>query len=330
MTIFQANLNCELKLMTDQPQRDEAADDSAALEFTVTDKGQRLDKLLVDQLPDLSRMQIQTLIKDGHITVNGEQIKPGIKLKGGEQVRVVIPPAPQTTMLPESIPLSVLYEDAEIAVIEKPAGLVVHPGSGVESGTLVNALLARYPEIGQMVGSERRQGIVHRLDRDTSGLMVVARTKRALNRLMQQFQERTVEKTYIALLERTPKTSTGRIEAPIARDPKQRKRMAVNRDGRPAVTEFTVIESSLRDGQALVEVKLLTGRTHQIRVHMAFIGCPIVGDTVYGYRKQRLGLKRHFLHAAKLAFDHPQTGQRLEFESPMPAGLQNVLAKLRW
>lgn len=298
-------------------------------EIIVTETGQRLDKVLVDHFPDLSRAQLQTYIKNGDITVNGEQVKPGVKLRGGEVIRVEIPETVQTTMQPENIDLDVLYEDSELAVINKPAGLVVHPGTGVSSGTLVNALLSRYPEIGQMFGSERRQGIVHRLDKETSGLIVIARTKPALNRLMTQFQDRTVDKGYLALLERVPKTLTGRIEAPIARDPQQRKRMAAVRDGKPAITEFKVIESDFREGQALVEVKLLTGRTHQIRVHMALIGCPIVGDTIYGFRKQRLGLKRHFLHAAKLAFDHPKTGERMTFELPLPAGLQNVLEKLR-
>jgi 23S rRNA pseudouridine1911/1915/1917 synthase len=298
-------------------------------EFTVNDAGQRLDKLLVEQFPDMSRAQLQNYVKEGFITVNGETVKPGAKLRGGEVIRIDIPPTKVTELQPENIELNVLYEDADIAVIDKQAGLVVHPGTGVTSGTLVNALLARYPEIGQMYGSERRQGIVHRLDRETSGLMVIARTKAALNKLMSQFQDRTVEKSYLALLERTPKTETGRIEAPIARDPLQRKKMAVVRDGKPAITEFKILESNLKDGQALVEVKILTGRTHQIRVHMAFIGSPVVGDNVYGFRKQRLGLKRHFLHAAKLTFKHPRTGEQMHFESPLPAGLQNMLEKLR-
>ncbi len=301
----------------------------SALEFNVTEAGQRLDKLLVDHLPDLSRVQIQQYIKDGQITVNGVPAKPAMKLKGGELVRVELPPPTSTDMQPEAIELDIVYEDQDLAVINKPAGMVVHPGTGVSSGTLVNALLARYPEIGQIHGSERRQGIVHRLDKETSGLMVIARNKPTMDRLMRQFQERTVDKTYIALLERVPKTLTGRIEAPIARDPQQRKRMAVVRDGKMAITEYKVLETDLRDGQALVEVNLLTGRTHQIRVHMAFIGCPIVGDTVYGFRRQRLGMKRHFLHAARLAFTHPRTGERLKFEAPLSAGLQNTLEKLR-
>jgi 23S rRNA pseudouridine1911/1915/1917 synthase len=212
-------------------------------------------------------------------------------------------------------------------VINKPAGLIVHPGSGNETGTLVNALLARYPQIIEMNYAPKRRGIVHRLDKDTSGLILVAKNSIAMTRLTAQFQHRTVEKTYIALLERMPKTSTGRIEVPIARDPVRRKKMAVSREGRPAVTEFTVVER-FNDGRVLVRVKPLTGRTHQIRVHMAFIGCPIVGDDLYGYRKQRL-LDRQFLHASRLCFDHPRTGERLCFEVPLPDDLEAVLSTLR-
>lgn len=299
------------------------------MEFTVTEAGQRLDKLVADHLKHLSRAQVQTMIKDGHITVNGEPVKAGVKLRGGETVHITIPEEAETAPQAETIPLTIVYEDSEIAVIDKPAGMVVHPAAGNETGTLVNALLARYPEIIEMKDTEGRQGIVHRLDKETSGLMVIARNDLALEDLMAQFQERTVEKTYIALLERAPKTETGRVEAAIARDPKQRKRMAVVREGKPAITEFKVIDDNFKDGQALVELNLLTGRTHQIRVHMAFIGCPVVGDTVYGFRKQRLGLKRNFLHAARLSFDHPKTTDRLTFESPLPRGLQNILDKLR-
>lgn len=305
--------------------------DGQTLEFIVQSAGERLDRLILAQTGDaLSRTQVQALIKEGRVTVNGVRVKPGVKLKGGEQVQVIIPPRPtQAGVQPEAIPLSVLYDDDDIAVIDKPAGMTVHPGVGNETGTLVSALLARWPGIAQADPEEKRAGIVHRLDKDTSGLMVIAKHDRARRQLMAQFQSRTVEKVYIALVERAPQTRTGRIEAPIGRDPQQRKRMAVIRGGRPAVTEYEVVDSQLKGDRALLRVRLLTGRTHQIRVHLAFIGCPIVGDTVYGFRKQRLGLKRHFLHAAELAFDHPTSGQRLRFESPLPAGLQEVLAKLR-
>ncbi|MBZ0290567.1 MAG: RluA family pseudouridine synthase [Anaerolineae bacterium] len=301
------------------------------LQFTVENAGERLDKLIVEHVGDsLSRAQIQALIKDGQVTVNGAQVKAGVKLKGGEQISLTIPTREEAeTVQPEAIPLTVLYEDKDIAVIDKPAGMTVHPGVGNETGTLVSAMLARWPEIAKMNTNEKRAGIVHRLDKDTSGLVVIAKNDVSRRRLMAQFQARTVEKTYIALLEKIPPTQVGRIEAPIARDPNQRKRMAVVRGGKPAITEYKVVESDFSGEQALVRVNLLTGRTHQIRVHMAFIGAPIVGDVVYGFRKQRVKLKRHFLHAAELSFDHPRTGERLHFESPLPSGLTNVLEKLR-
>jgi 23S rRNA pseudouridine1911/1915/1917 synthase len=301
------------------------------IEFTVDIPGERLDKLIVAEVGDnLSRAQIQTLIKEGLVMVNGAQVKPGVKLKGGERISLTIPAQPDNDIVkPEAIPLTVLYDDKDIAVIDKPAGMTVHPGEGNETATMVSAMLSRWPEIGKMATNQKRAGIVHRLDKDTSGLVVIAKNDVSRRRLMEQFQARTVEKTYIALLEKIPPTQVGRIEAPIARDPNQRKRMAVVRGGKPAITEYQVIESDYSGDQALVKVNLMTGRTHQIRVHMAFIGAPIVGDVVYGFRKQRLGLKRHFLHAAELAFDHPRTGERLHFESPLPPGLANTLEKLK-
>ena len=298
-------------------------------QFTADAPGERLDKTLVARFGDqLTRSQIQTLIKDGQVTVNGEAVKAGVKLKGGETVAVAVPPPrADPTVEPEDIPLSVVYDDDDLAVINKPAGLIVHPGSGNETGTLVNAILARYPEVAQISHTPKRRGIVHRLDKDTSGLIIVARNGAAMRRLMEQFQRRTVEKRYLALLEHTPKTTTGRITAPIDRDPIRRKQMAVARDGKPAITEFTVIER-FADGKALVQVNLLTGRTHQIRVHMAFIECPIVGDGVYGFRKQRL-LERQFLHASRLCFDHPRTNERMCFEAPLPRELESLLEQLR-
>jgi len=292
----------------------------------------RLDLFVLEHVDGLSRTQVQTLIREGQITVDGKIEKTGFKFKGGETVNVTIPAIEETTLEPEDIDLNIIYEDDDLAVINKPAGMVVHPGIGHETGTLVNAILGRYPELADMMDdpdTEDRLGIVHRLDKGTSGLIVVARNKTTLLHLMNQFQERTVDKVYLALLENAPKSPVGRVEAPIARDPRQRKRMWVDRDGKPAVTEFTVIDDSYQEGRAMVKLKLLTGRTHQIRVHMAFIGCPVVGDAIYGRRKQRLKLKRQFLHAAELAFDHPTTGERMEFSIPLPEGLQNILEKLR-
>lgn len=297
------------------------------IEFTVEHKGERLDKLLVTQVPELTRSQLQALIKDGNVTVDGVGGKPALKLRGGESIRIVIAPPPPAELTPESMSLEVLYEDAQLAVLNKPAGLVVHPGAGIDSGTLANGLLARYPELAGMKG-QRRQGIVHRLDKYTSGVLVIARTETALNGLMQQFQSRTVEKRYIALLEAAPSPASGRIDQPIARDPSERIKMAVIRTGRPSVTEYQTLEV-YPNGMALVSIRLLTGRTHQIRVHFAHLGCPVVGDTTYGLRKQRVKLGRTFLHAAVLAFDHPGSGARMRFEAPLPTELTNVLSALR-
>lgn len=298
------------------------------VEFRADKGGDRLDKAIMARIGErLSRTQIQGLIKAGAVTVDGTAFKAGQKLKGGELIRVHLPdPTPDETVMPEALPLHVVYEDSSLAVIDKPAGLVVHPGAGNRTGTLVNALLARYPQLADMPYDAARRGIVHRLDKDTSGLLVVALRSAAQRRLMAQFQARTVEKVYLALVERIPRTSIGRIEAPIMRDPQRRTRMMVSRDGRPAVSEFTVVEA-FKSGRALLRVRLLTGRTHQIRVHLAFIDSPIVGDRVYGFRKP--GLSRQFLHAAQLCFDHPRTGERLCFESPLPDDLEAALARER-
>ncbi len=297
--------------------------------FTAQSAGERLDKIVSARVGDqLTRTQVQTLIRDGQVTVDGEVIKPGIKLKGGEKIVVTVPPVPEDqTVEPEAISLEIVYEDTDLAVINKPAGLVVHPGTGNQTGTLVNAILELYPQIAEMNYAPKRRGIVHRLDKNTSGLILIAKRAPALHRLMAQFQARTIDKTYIALLERTPKTPTGRIEVPIGRDTNNRRKMSPQRDGRPAISEYTVVER-FEDGRVLVQVKLLTGRTHQIRVHMAFINCPIVGDTLYGYRKQTL-MRRQFLHAWRLCFDQPRTGERLCFESPLPHALEAVLVSLR-
>lgn len=304
--------------------------DSEQIGFTTgpDEVGERLDKVLVARLGDrLTRSQIQALIKDGQATVNGAAVKTGLKLKGDEQIALTIPPPPEDDSVePEPIALDIIYEDDDLAVINKPAGLVVHPGAGNRSGTLVNAILARYPQIAEMRYAPQRRGIVHRLDKDTSGLILIAKRAPAMRHLINQFQQRTVDKVYLALVEKPPKTSIGRIDLPIARDPNQRTRMSVQRDGRPAVSEFTVLER-FNSGPALLEVKLLTGRTHQIRVHLAYIGSPIVGDAVYGYRKQRL--RGQFLHAARLCFDHPRSGERLCFEAPLPERLQTLLDELR-
>lgn len=288
--------------------------------------GQRLDQFVASAVSDLSRNQAQQLIRDGHIRVNDEPSRPAYRLATGDQVMVTVPPAPSDDVLPENIPLNVLYEDDDLAAISKPADMVVHPAYGNTSGTLVNAALARWPQMAQ-VGGPERAGVVHRLDKSTSGVIVLAKTTAALEALQAQFKARTVYKRYVALVEGVPPSSAGLIEAPIGRDPKRRKRMAVMRDGREASTRYNLLEDF--NTHTLLELEPLTGRTHQIRVHLAWLGNPVVGDTVYGYRKQRIKLKRLFLHAAELHVDSPSTGERLKFEALLPDGLVDVLVKLR-
>jgi 23S rRNA pseudouridine1911/1915/1917 synthase len=218
----------------------------------------------------------------------------------------------------------VVYEDTELLVITKPAGMVVHPAAGHQQSTLVNALLARYPSLS--VGDEGRPGIVHRLDRDTSGLMLVARTQPALEHLREQFRTRRVKKTYLALVHGAPPTPEGVIEAPIARDPRARKRMAVLSGGRPARTGYRLITEM--DGYSLLAVSPETGRTHQIRVHLAWLGVPVVGDRVYGRRRERVDTPRQFLHAWRLSFDHPSGAGRINLESPLPDDLRGALRNI--
>jgi 23S rRNA pseudouridine1911/1915/1917 synthase len=303
-------------------------------EFTVQEAGERLDKVVLAELPQLSRGLIQLMIRDGRITVDRKILKPAERMKGGEVVVVNIPENTTNPIQAEEIPLTILFEDQHLAVVEKPAGLVVHPARGNENGTLVNALLARYPELQDQLASddeleESRMGIVHRLDKDTSGIMVVARTTTARLHLAEQFHNRTVDKLYYALVERSPKTLTGRIEAPIKRDPGNPRRMRVMAGGRESQTSFEIIDNDFRDGQALLKVKIYTGRTHQIRVHMAFIGCPVVGDALYGFRKRRINMNRHCLHATHLEFNHPITEERMIFDSPLPEDLQEIILALR-
>ena len=291
--------------------------------------GERLDKWLARQLPDHSRTEIQRWIKDGLVRVNGRASKPGYKLEPGDVVEVDVPAAvPYLDVTPEPIPLDIVYEDEDLLVIDKPAGMVVHPAPGHTRGTLVNAILYHCPDL-QGIGGVERPGIVHRLDKDTSGLILVAKNDKTHRELQRQFKEREVEKAYLALVEGQLHPPLGRIEAPIGRDRHHRKRMTVTRDGREAITEYTVLKHF--DDYTLVEARPLTGRTHQIRVHFAFIGHPLAGDTVYGRRKQRLKpwLQRHFLHAHRLSFRLPRTGERVTFTSPLPADLQAVLERLK-
>jgi 23S rRNA pseudouridine1911/1915/1917 synthase len=288
-----------------------------------------LDKFLAAQLPQYSRARLQGLIKDGQVRV-GKSVakKSGLMLEGGENVEVDVPPPQPVDLIPEDIPLDVIFENNDLIVVNKPAGLVVHPAAGHAQGTLIHAVLAHAPEI-EGVGGEIRPGLVHRLDKDTSGLIVLAKNELTQRFLQDQFQKREVEKTYIALVDGHPKSASGRVDAPIGRDLRERKRMAVvsTAKGRPAITDYRVAEKF--EDHSLLELTPHTGRTHQIRVHLAFIGCPVVGDRVYGKRKPSLPLPRHFLHAFRLKLQIPGETSFMLFEAPLPSELVEILKFLR-
>ncbi|MGE5173123.1 MAG: RluA family pseudouridine synthase [Betaproteobacteria bacterium] len=306
---------------------------------TVTEKhvGKRLDIFIAHYEPRVSRSRIQTLIKDGLALVNGKQEKPGYKVKLGEQVTLDLPERKIHDVLPEAIPLHIIYEDPHIVVLNKPPGLVVHPAPGNYTGTLVNALLYHYgslPSLGPGAqGNEReRAGIVHRLDKDTSGVMVVARTQEALRSLSAQFKKRIVKKRYVALVAGVIKKGSGTIEVGLGRHVKERKKISVHtHSAREAVTSF-VVKERYKD-VTLVEVEIKTGRTHQIRVHMAHIGHPVLGDRVYGGPKvAKIGdipIERQMLHAESLLILHPETGHPMTFSVPPPEDMTAVIEKMR-
>ncbi|MFZ5917632.1 MAG: RluA family pseudouridine synthase [Chloroflexota bacterium] len=288
--------------------------------------GARIDRLIASEVADLSRAAVQRLIKDERLTVNARTTRASYRVGSGDLVTLHVPSPQAIEIYPESLPLQVLHEDASLIVVDKPAGMVTHPAHGHTTGTLVNALLAYCPALTTMPDRERA-GLVHRLDKDTSGVIVVAKTEAARQALQAQFKARAVHKTYLALIEGHPEPAAGRIDAPIGRDAQHRKRMAVIHEGRQAITDYRVLEHF--DEHSLVQAAPHTGRTHQIRVHMAFIGHPIVGDRVYGYRRQRLPLNRHFLHATHITLTHPATGQMVEFHSELPGDLSALLDRLR-
>jgi 23S rRNA pseudouridine1911/1915/1917 synthase len=289
----------------------------------------RLDKFLVGQLQEFSRSRIQGLIADGFVEVDGRAAKKaGQMLERGDTITVRIPPRAPTDLLREEIPLDVIFENDDLVVVNKPAGMVVHPAAGHASGTLVNAMLAYDPDL-EGIGGEERPGVVHRLDKETSGLILLARNERAHRFLQDQFRLRNVEKTYLALVDGAPPTPSGRVEAPIGRDPGHRKRMAIVSEsrGREAISEYKTMER-FRD-HTLLEFHPLTGRTHQIRLHCAFLGCPIVGDVVYGRKKPSLAIDRHFLHAQRLKVMLPGERAPRVFEAPLPQELERILEMLR-
>jgi 23S rRNA pseudouridine1911/1915/1917 synthase len=312
--------------------------ESGALTFVVggEEAGARLDAFLAARIEGLSRTAVKRLADDGDVLVDGRAAKPSYKLQGGERIEVELPAPPATELIPEDIPLDIVFEDDEVVVVNKPAGMVVHPAAGVHTGTLANALVFHFQQLSER-GGAFRPGLVHRLDRDTSGLVVVAKTAVAHEKLSDQFRARTVFKSYVALVHGVLKEEQGRIEQPLARDPKNRTRMAVVRGGREAITLWRVRRQYER--LALLDVKIKTGRTHQIRVHLAWIRHPVVGDETYGMgrdqnvpdarlRARISALGRQFLHAERLAFEHPRTGERLIFNAPLPAEMAEFLAAL--
>jgi 23S rRNA pseudouridine1911/1915/1917 synthase len=301
----------------------------SSAQLNVTESGARLDRYISDHMPELSRAAVQRLIEDGHILVDNIARKASYRLQAGEMLSVRIPPPEPATPRAEQISLDILFENDDLIVVNKPAGMVVHPAAGHSDGTLVNAILGHCPTLN--VGGVERPGIVHRLDSETSGIIVVAKNDKAMRDLQAQFKSRSVKKTYLALVEGMVRPPNGKIDAPIGRDPKYRQKMAVisNQHGmrtRDAVTVYHKLADL--DAYSLLKVEPQTGRTHQIRVHLAFMGFPVVADAVYGKRKNAIGLTRHFLHAWKITFTLPSDGQVVSFVAPLTEDLRVVLAGL--
>jgi 23S rRNA pseudouridine1911/1915/1917 synthase len=288
--------------------------------LVVDEPGVRLDKYVAEKCLELSRSQAQKLVADGNITVNDRVAKSGVKLHVGDRVKIILPPPPPSPLSPEAIPLNIIYEDNDLLVIDKPAGLPIHPAPGHYSHTLVNAILSYVPHLPESDDS-LRPGIVHRLDKDASGVMVVAKNSMAQVNLINQFKTRSVVKAYLVLVKGHLTPGEGVIEAPIGRDPRNRKRMAVVAEGKEARTQYYVIKHV--GDYTLVEVRPETGRTHQIRVHLPAIGYPVVGDPVYGVKSPRLS--RPFLHACRLGFKLPSSGEYVEFTSNLPPDLEQAL-----
>ena len=291
-------------------------------QHTAETAGERLDLFVARFWPELSRAQAQRLIAEGQVLVDGLPKRPSHRMAAGECVTVEIPGPRPSALEPQHLPVAVVYQDPELLVVDKPAGLVVHPGPGHPDRTLVNALLALIPDL-KGIGGELRPGIVHRLDRDTSGLILIAKSQRMHDALSAAFERRQVQKTYLAVVHGTPEASEGVIDAPIARDRASRQRMAVVEGGRAATTHYRVLGSG--GGFSLVEVRPETGRTHQIRLHLAAIRHSVAGDAVYGVRGDQQLAPRQLLHAWRLSFAHPLTGARLELESPIPEDFLRAL-----
>lgn len=292
-------------------------------DYVITDQTGRIDKVLTTLEPEITRSQLKNLINDGHVTVNGQAVKPKYKVQAGDKISLVKPEPQSLELTPENIPLDIVYEDDDVIVVNKPQGMVVHPAPGHPDHTLVNALLYHSPL--STINGTFRPGIVHRIDKDTSGLLMVAKNDLAHQSLAEQLRNKTNKREYLALVYGQIKEDEGTIDAPLGRNPQDRKKQAVVKGGRHAVTHFKVIKRY--DNFTLVKCILETGRTHQIRVHMKYIGHPLVGDPLYGPRKV-IGKNGQFLHAALLGFKHPRTGKEMFFEAPLPENFQKMLDKL--
>ena len=291
--------------------------------YVITDQTGRIDKVLTSLEPEITRSQLKNLINDGHVTVNGQAVKPKYKVQAGDKISLVKSEPQSLELTPENIPLDIVYEDDDVIVVNKPQGMVVHPAPGHPDHTLVNALLYHSPL--STINGTFRPGIVHRIDKDTSGLLMVAKNDLAHQSLAEQLRNKTNKREYLALVYGQIKEDEGTIDAPLGRNPQDRKKQAVVKGGRHAVTHFKVMKRY--DNFTLVKCILETGRTHQIRVHMKYIGHPLVGDPLYGPRKV-IGKDGQFLHAALLGFKHPRTGEEMVFEAPLPENFQKMLDKL--
>lgn len=295
------------------------------IDLQLGEQSGRIDKVLSQELVDYSRSQIQQWLKDERVMVNGTTVKANYKVKAGDQVTITVPEPTVLELTPENIPLEIVYEDEDVAVVNKPQGMVVHPSAGHPNGTLVNALLFHMQDLSS-INDVIRPGIVHRIDKDTSGLLMIAKNDFAHESLAKQLKEKTSLRKYVALVHGVIPHEKGVIDAPIGRSKTDRKMQAVIEEGKPAVTHFQVLERFA--DFTLVELQLETGRTHQIRVHMKYIGYPLAGDPVYGPKKTLPG-KGQFLHAQVLGFEHPRTGEFLTFTAPLPEVFQKTLEKLR-
>lgn len=295
-------------------------------EYEIKSNGIRLDKAIADIDPDISRMTVQKLIEEEKVFVNGKKEKASYKVKEGDKISLEIEGPKESKLKPEEIPLDVIYEDNDIIIINKAKGMVVHPGNGNPDGTLANAIMARCKESLSGIGGEIRPGIVHRIDKDTSGIIIVAKNDKAHLNISEQIKEHKTTKTYLALVRGRVKENEATIDMPIARSKKDRKKMAVDKDGKKAVTHFKVLKRYPEN--TLLELVIETGRTHQIRVHLSEIGYPIVGDYTYSNGKNKFGVEGQMLHANKIKFKHPATNEEVEFKAELPKYFKDILEKL--